>query len=117
MPDAGDFYKASDARDQTVIRAPIMAEISMLQGYVSSAIEAGILGVVVGPGLDPAPPGFTASTDAFFAWWDTANHQESSDRVLRYQMDSVFAYFTKLGYNVTRHRYMAEDKFSWELKW
>lgn len=112
------FYTASDARQQTVIRGPILEEISLIQVAVSAAIEAGQLTIMVGPASDPAvTTGFTNSEVAYQSYSAPSQNKTDAHNVARYQMNQVMASFTKLGYSIVRQQEGSSDTFNWILKW
>lgn len=111
-----DFYKASEARDQAVVRRPVIDEVQLIQSGISDAIESGSFTASIGPSSSVST-GLSNSTVAFNAWADPANHTADADNVARFQMNQVISYFTKLGYAVSRVQYQNSTTFDWVITW
>lgn len=113
-----DFYKASDAREASVGQRIVTEEIQKIELEVLTAIEAGKLSTLVGPGSDtPVTTLMTASSDYYGSWSDVASNNTDADKLRRARMDQVISHFGSLGYSVTRVQQASGSTWNWSLKW
>jgi len=135
------FYHASKARDIAVGQASgtnnVLYEINALQVAIDNAASAGQLSVSVG--VTDGESVMTSyddyagvGTSSYYdAWADLHNAiqsnpgSESTLRRANIEMDRVIAYFTRLGYGISRVRggtvppttVGTDNRIQWMIKW
>lgn len=112
------FYTAVQARALSTSNREVYDEIKLIETAIMDAVETETLTATIGPSSSPAiSTGFTNSAIHYQAWSDPIANNTDAHKVAKKQMDDVIANFSRLGYLITRSRYLSTSTFNWIVSW
>lgn len=126
------FYHAGRARDIAIgngsANTNVLTEINALQVDVDGAAKGGALEIYIEgttimttfddyAGVDTSSH-YDAWDDIDFHYKNASNESEKNAlRRAQIEMDRVIAYFTRLGYTITREKVDSENRIQWYIRW